>query len=252
MGKPDHMIMSRTPRALRNDTTALASFFRAIATGDTPTISRVLRTSPEFARASIDSGASRAQAGRWFVPEAGLYIYSGDTALHFAAGAYRPRIANQLLSLGADVRAKNRRGAEPLHAASTGAPGGERWNPKKQAETIHLLVDSGADPNCTDALGATPLHRAVRTRCAAAVRALLERGANPRARNTSGSMPLHLAVQTTGRGGSGTSEARAEQATIIRLLIEHGARTSDADGSGKTVAQRSRGASLPFIAQLGT
>jgi ankyrin repeat protein len=114
------------------------------------------------------------------------------------------------------------------------------------------LIDAGADPNCLAAGGVAPLHVAVRTRCAAAVRSLLEHGANPRASNDAGSTPLHLAVQTTGKSGSGTPEAKAQQSAIIRLLIEHGARASDKDGRGKTVAQRARGASLAFIAHIAT
>jgi hypothetical protein len=233
-------------------TAALANLFRAIARGETATVSRVLRTSPELARDAIAVGASREDAGRWYVPEAARYVYSGDTALHFAAAAYETQICRRLLALRADVRAKNRRGAEPLHAASAGAPGGHPWNPKRQAATIELLIDAGADPNCVAAGGVSPLHVAVRTRCAAAVRSLLEHGANPRASNDAGSTPLHLGVQTTGKGGSGTPAAKAQQATIVRLLIEHGARTSDRDGRGKTVAQRARGASLAFIAHLAT
>ena len=233
-------------------TAALANLFRAISRGEPATVSRVLRTSPELARDAIVVGASREDAGRWFVPEAARYVYSGDTALHFAAATYRTGISIQLLELGADVRAKNRRGAEPLHAASAGAPGGRPWNPKRQAATIELLIAAGADPNCLAAGGVSPLHVAVRTRCAAAVRGLLERGANPRASNDAGSTPLHLAVQATGKSGSGAPEAKAQQATIVRLLIEHGARTSDRDGRGKTVAQRARGASLAFIAHLPT
>ena len=83
----------------------------------------------------------------------------------------------------------------------------------------------------------TPLHRAVRTRCAAAVRVLLANGADPRRKNGSGSTPLHLAVQNTGREGSGTAAASEQQREIIRLLVEQGARPYDTDGRGKTVTE---------------
>jgi hypothetical protein len=48
---------------------------------------------------------------------------------------------------------------------------------------------------------------------------------------------LHLAVQPTGRGGSGSSQAREQQAGIIRLLLERGARVADQDRQGKEVHQ---------------
>ena len=53
-----------------------------------------------------------------------------------------------------------------------------------------------------------------------AVRALLAGGADPNLANKSGSTPLALATQTTGRGGSGSPEARREQVEIVRLLRE--------------------------------
>ena len=235
-----------------SETHGLASLFRAVAAGDSASVSRRLRAAPELARAAIDAGARRGDPGRWFVPDAGRYIMSGDTALHFAAASFHPSLCRRLLDLGADVHARNRRGVDPLHAASGGAPGGRPWNPRQQAATIRLLIESGADPNCADAGGTTALHRAVRSRSASAVATLLERGADPRAKNKSGSTPLHLAVQTTGRGGSGTPEAKAQQSEIIRLLIQHGARASDTDGRGKTVAQRATQASLPYIARLSS
>jgi hypothetical protein len=34
---------------------------------------------------------------------------------------------------------------------------------------------------------------------------------------------MALATRTTGRGGSGSPEAKAEQTEIVRLLKEHGA-----------------------------
>jgi len=64
----------------------------------------------------------------------------------------------------------------------------------------------------------TPLHRAVRNRCAAAVKVLLDRGADPSRRNRNGSTPAQLAKLTTGRSGTGTPEAKAQQAEIVRML----------------------------------
>ena len=125
--------------------------------------------------------------------------------------------------MGGDVRARNRRGAEPLHYAADGAPGSRAWNPPAQAATIASLIQAGADPNTVDRSGVTPLHRAVRTRCAAAVRALLDGGADVRRRNKSGSTPLQLATWNTGRGGSGSAESKAQQQEIARLLEQRGA-----------------------------
>jgi hypothetical protein len=70
----------------------------------------------------------------------------------------------------------------------------------------------------TAAGGVTPLHRAVRNRCSAAVEALLTRGADPQCRNDRGSTASDLAGRTTGRGGTGSAEARAEQEIIVGLL----------------------------------
>jgi hypothetical protein len=58
----------------------------------------------------------------------------------------------------------------------------------------------------------------VRNRCAAAVKALLELGADPYARNRNGSTVWQLAHWTTGRGGSGSAAARAQQQEIVELL----------------------------------
>jgi ankyrin repeat protein len=71
----------------------------------------------------------------------------GNTALHAAAFAYDSEVARDLVARGADVRARNRRGAEPLHAAVTGVPGTANWNPARQRAVIEYLIDAGADPN---------------------------------------------------------------------------------------------------------
>jgi ankyrin repeat protein len=168
-----------------------------------------------------------------FVDAATHQLYAGDTALHMAAAAFQRAVAEILVRSGADSRARNRRGAEPLHyAADT-----NHWAPAAQRETIEYLLSAGADPNAIDSDGTAPLHRAVRTRSSEAVRALLAGGADVRKQNGGGSTPLHLAVQDTGRGGAGSERAREEQRKIIAILLQAGAKGSDSDGRGRTVLE---------------
>ncbi len=145
-------------------------------------------------------------------------MYEGATALHAAAFSHDTWMARELVARGADIRARDRRGAEPLHAAMRGGPGSAQWDPEQQRAVIEYLVEAGADCDATAAGGVTPLHRAVRNRCSAAVDALLRAGADPRLRNDHGSTASDLAGWTTGRGGTGSADAKAEQAIIVALL----------------------------------
>jgi hypothetical protein len=199
-----------------NSPDPLPSLMRLIAAGD-PKALQVLAAWPALATAKAATGATRQDPNSYFLAGSG-YVYAGHTALHVAAGAYQTEIIAALIALGADVRAKNRRGSEPLHEAAAGQPGSGHWAPAAQATAIAQLILAGADPNARNMEGATPLHRAVRTRCASAVAALLEGGADPGLPNKAGSTPLRLATLTTGRGGSGLSAAKARQAEIISLL----------------------------------
>jgi len=175
------------------------------------------------------------------------YVYAGDTALHVAAAAHHRGLAESLVAQGVTVRARNRRGAEPLHYAADGSPGADNWDSYAQEELIAYLIEAGAHPNAIDKSGVAPLHRAVRTRSSGAVRTLIDNGADPLLMNKSGSTPLHLAVQNTGKSNSGSEAAKGEQHRIIVLLLEHGASPIDLDASGKTVATA---ASSDWIRQL--
>jgi ankyrin repeat protein len=212
---------------------AFLDFVRVVVDGDIGQVSSRLAVRPELATKAADTGATRRGPSTFFFTTIAHYLYAGDTALHMAAAAFRRPVAEVLVAHGADVHARNRRGAEPLHYAADA----NRFEPDAQAETVTYLLSTGADPNTLNMDGVAPLHRAVRTRSVAAVHALLNGGANPRLPNKAGSTPLHLAVQTTGRGGSGSSLAREQQAAIVRLLLERGARVTDRDRRGKTVRQ---------------
>jgi hypothetical protein len=171
------------------------------------------------------------------------WIYVGDTALHLAAAGYRVEIVRLLLDSGANPNAaKNRRKSSPLHYAADGFITGPAWDAEQQVETIQCLVRHGADIHLPDANGATPLHRAVRTRCAAAVKCLLQAGSNPTAPNKSGSTPFHLAVQNTGRGGSGEPAAVNAQREIIQSFLSAGVSPNLKSSSGKSVANSAQSA----------
>jgi hypothetical protein len=169
------------------------------------------------------------------------WIYAGDTALHLAAAGYRVEIVEVLVKAGADVdAAKNMRKSGPLHYAADGFITGPVWDAKRQVGTIRCLLEHGANIHLQDKNGATPLHRAVRTRCAAAVKFLLAAGADPTMKNKPGSTPFHLAVQNTGRGGSGDSAAIEAQGEVIRAFLACGVSTRLKDGKGKSVVDWAR------------
>ena len=203
------------------------SLFNAILDDDRAGVNALLKKNPRLAReAAATEALLSSEIAHW--------IYVGDTALHLAAAGYRVEIAKPLLAAGADPNAaKNHRRSGPLHYAADG-PG---CGPKRQVAMIRLLLDAGADIHAQDKNGATPLHRAVRTRCAEAVKCLLDAGADATIRNLPGSTAFHLAVQNTGRGGSGTERAKAAQREIIRIFLERGISTALKDANGKSVLQ---------------
>jgi len=194
------------------DTADLPRLLAAIAAGDRTLARAFLDAAPLLVSARL------ARRDEFFIAECHAQVYEGDTALHAAAFAYDCEIARDLVVRGADIRARNRRGAGPLHAAVIGEPGTANWNPARQRAVIEYLTGAGDDPNMAALGGVTPLHRAVRNRCSAAVEALLHAGADPRLPNDRGSAPSDLARWTTGRGGTGSQAAKIEQRIITDLL----------------------------------
>ena len=190
-----------------------------------------------------DSTLATCSVGEPTLYESEIYhwLYAGDTALHLAAAGYRVEIARLLLEAGADVNStENHRRSGPLHYAADGYISAPTWDADRQVAMIRCLIDAGADIHAQDLNGATPLHRAVRTRCAGAVRFLLDQGSDPTKRNKSGSTPFHLAVQNTGRGGSGESAAKEAQRQIIAEFFGRGVSPQLKDGKGKSVLDSAR------------
>lgn len=164
---------------------ALRDLIDSIVTGDAASFQVQLARMPALARASFEQGVTRNAGEGSFIEPVKRWIISGDTALHFAAAAYRVDVIGALIAAGADIHARNRLGHTPLHAAAAGIPGSLSWNSQAQATSIAALIGAGADPE------------------------------RP---NGNGSTPRMLASQNTGRGGSGSAEAKSQQQTILRLL----------------------------------
>lgn len=214
------------------------SFLAAIVEDNCRLVGRFLTREPELATRLVDTP-------RFYDSSIYHWIYVGDSALHLAAAGYRVEIARVLIAAGADpnAAASHRRGA-PLHYAADGYITGPAWDAKRQVKMIGCLIAAGANLDVPDKNGATPLHRAVRTRCAAAVQCLLNSGCDPSLRNASGSSAFHLAVQNTGRGGSGTAAAKAAQRQIIEAFLNFGVSTALTDGKGKSVLECAKSAQV--------
>jgi hypothetical protein len=202
---------------------------KAIVDDDRRAVERFLKADSRLATRLI-------QKAKLFESKILHWIYVGDTALHLAAAGYRVKIVRLLLEAGADPNAaKNHRSSSPLHYAADGFITGPVWDADRQVATIRCLLDQGANLHMQDKNGATPLHRAVRTRCAAAVRCLLQAGSDPLTKNKPGSTPFHLAVQNTGHGGTGASAAVNAQREIIKEFLALGLSPSLKCGRGKSV-----------------
>jgi len=95
----------------------LMDLCRAIINRDENRVVALLAAKPSLGKESLATGASRTAAAEFYFQQIAHYLYAGDTPLHAAAAAYQPGIGELLIRHGADVSARNRRGAQPLHYA---------------------------------------------------------------------------------------------------------------------------------------
>jgi ankyrin repeat protein len=116
----------------------------------------------------------------------------------------------RLVSVGADVSAKDNDGETPLHRASF----------EGHSQVVNELMEHGADIEAKARFGQTPLHWACYSGHVAVVIELLSRGANIQAKDNDGDTPLH---QASLRG----------YLPIVKALLSSGADILEASDAGQ-------------------
>ena len=141
---------------------------------------------------------------------------SGRLPLHIAASTRTPGLVALLLRHGADPNAADlNNGQTPLHVMITEEAADALLSDRRvkidarnhdgktplmtvpHSQVRKLLIERGADVNARDALGASVLLHAVRSRDEAFVRELLAAGADPRIPDYAGKTPLSEASTST-------------------------------------------------------
>ncbi|TET37962.1 MAG: ankyrin repeat domain-containing protein [Planctomycetota bacterium] len=129
-----------------------------------------------------------------------------------------------LISLGANVNAKDKKGRTPLHdlAAEVGGV-----NTGKLLKAAKFLIDNGADVNAKAKDGTTPLHEAAGISNIWTVKLLVENGADVKAKANNGMTPIHRAVNSN-------YNFFHSKEKITALLIEKGADINAWTTQGRT------------------
>lgn len=165
--------------------------------------------------------ASRGRKGKPFLDLASMLVVAGallsaknergEAPLHHAARYGGPLMIRHLLSLGADLLARDVDGLLPLHAAALGMD---------NEDGLRALLSAGANPDAKDREGNSCLHLIAsksKTRPAdlLACKTLLAAGANPWSRNREGLTPFEIA-------SAALSQRREIHPDLVPLLSPRG------------------------------
>jgi ankyrin repeat protein len=200
----------------------LAAVLAAVRSGDRATLEKLIAADPAIVSAKDPAGS---------------------TPLHHAAGFGTLNSLTLLVDKGADINARNRRGATPLHwavhdeakvrlllarGADVNAKQVEGRTPVYQAAVLggglpvlRLLLEHGGNASTPILIGQTPLAVAAIRGDVDAMRALIEKGADVNAKNGAGNTAL-MAAATNGHAGA------------VRLLLEKGADARATSKLGET------------------
>lgn len=182
-----------------------AAIISAVRSGDTTAVAKILGADPQ----SVN-----------------LQDESGSTPLHHAAGFAPANVVQLLLTKGAEVNAKNRRGSTPLLWAIHDLP------------KVRMLVEAGAAVNSKQSDGRSPLFQAATLgNGLATVRYLLDKGADPNVATMIGQTPL-MAAATRGN------------AEAVQLLIGREAKVDARAGTGATALIAAAGSGVPAVVKL--
>lgn len=148
------------------------------ASGDNKRFTRMLHEAAwaervEFVQALIVHKAN-VNATNWLGQTALMELLSADP------NPMRAVIINLILSDSVNLKIKDAEGDDALNHASSGQP----------AAIIKLLLQAGANPNTTNAIGKTPLHKATNVEC---VRLLMQAGAKTSVLDCNGDSPIDIA-----------------------------------------------------------
>lgn len=186
----------------------------------------------------------------------------GTTALTLSVINAHYDVSALLLDLGASPNVGDSTGMTPLYAAvdmntvdeTPGRPAPVASGTLSAVDLVARLLARGANPDAalkspilervhnnpdgTLGAGATPLMRAARKGDLRLMRVLLDGGANPSARTVKGGTALLYLAGLGGLGRFGeydlTRATDAQYAEGVRLVLDRGARVTEADETGQT------------------